>query len=356
MSRSSTLVPPHIARSIDVVRGAAGLGVIWSHAIYSLPAKVELNGAFWVWIFFGISGYLVGRGFIGGGYELTPQGFARFLKNRALRILPLAFIAMAIGLLGHLAAGVPVPETALLQFLFIPPLNDMSLSGPLWSVAVEMQFYVLAALLAPLVALVWRYGRIPGAVALVIACVLLGKLWIGFADDNPVQPRTLFGNLAFFILGLMLAHVEPLRYPNGRKHKALAVGLGVALVWWLCNFKDGYFWRWGNLPLPLGGGAAIAMVIVAAVLVIDADERSDWIPRPLAVLRWCGFYCYGIYVWHSVLATLNNLLWKIPPGIGRLALLMLAVPLAPLSYKLIEAPVLRFKKSRAVAAAGSSPA
>jgi len=138
-------IEPHISKSIDVIRGAAALGVIWGHSMYNLSLPVELNGAFWVWVFLPISGYLVAKGFINGRYSFSLTGFGHFFYNRALRIIPLAYIALTIGLIST-DATLDLGET-ILQFLFIPPANNMSLIGPLWTVATEIQFYFFAILL-----------------------------------------------------------------------------------------------------------------------------------------------------------------------------------------------------------------
>jgi peptidoglycan/LPS O-acetylase OafA/YrhL len=151
--------PVKLNKSIDIIRGAAALGVIWGHSISSTSRlPIQLNGAFWVWIFFSISGYLVGRGFIGGSYALSLSGIRCFLTNRALRIIPLAYTALGIGVMVNYINDTKMPVTTLSQFLFISPLNDMSLSGPLWSVATEIQFYLAACFLVPLVCLVFRRG------------------------------------------------------------------------------------------------------------------------------------------------------------------------------------------------------
>lgn len=98
---------------------------------------------------------------------------------------------------------------------------------------------------------------------------------------------------------------------------------------------------------------AIGMAIAAlTVLVIpgSASSRNSFVSgallRPaLNLFQWCGVFCYGIYVWHGVLGTLNNLFWQVPPGFQLLELLLLAVPLAYGSYHLIERPIMRFRLS-----------
>lgn len=352
-------IEPHISRSIDIIRGAAALGVIWGHSMYGVPPlklnvyglsfPVELNGGVWVWIFLSVSGYLVGRGFAPGGYELSARGFARFFLNRALRILPLAYVALLICLAACLISGGGIPEDIARQFLFVPRRNNMSLVGALWTVAAEMQFYLMAIILVPLVYRVWLMGGVfPGALLFVVA-VYSGVYAVGYLGDNLLQPRTFFGNIAFFVFGLLLARINVMNLHAARQYKLFFVVSLIILVWWLQNYKPAYFWGWGQHKWPLGGSMMISLIIVAITLLIsprlEPETRRNGRGYLLRSLGWCGFYCYGIYVWHAVLVTLDRFFWHIPLGLPKLGLLLLAIPMALLSYELIEKPILCFKVS-----------
>lgn len=93
------MINKHTSFYIDVVRGLAALGVIWGHAIYGLRLPLELNGAFCVWVFLVISGWLVGKSLSPDRYGLSVKGWFRFIWNRGLRIIPLYTIALFIGLI-----------------------------------------------------------------------------------------------------------------------------------------------------------------------------------------------------------------------------------------------------------------
>lgn len=354
--QNSSHISPHISNRIDVIRGIAALGVIYGHSIYGFAGiPLELNGAFWVWIFLPVSGYLVGRGFLPGGYDLTIGGYIRFLANRSLRIVPLAYIALGFGIVTSIASREALPTTALQQFFFAPPLNLMSLSGPLWTVAAEMQFYAFSILLVPVAIYgIQRGGAVVGFFLLFLALVG-GQQWITWVGDNASQPRTFIGNIAFFIFGILLACPTRFRLVAPPVLTGILVILGVAVAWYLQNYQASYFWAWGpHTSIPLGGGAATALVITFVVLAlpppvpIPPTPRLAWtlINKSLNGFAWCGRYTYGIYVWHGVIAVLNGALLHIPPGLTRLGLLLLAVALAPISFRWLESPFLRFKMAR----------
>lgn len=338
-----------------MIRGAAALGVIYGHSIYGFERlPVELNGAFWVWIFLPISGYLVAAGYLPGGYDLTAIGYSRFLVNRMLRIIPLAYIALGIGIVISIASGKPLPPTVLKQFFFVPPLNDMSLSGPLWTVATEMQFYISSILLVPITIYGIRRGGVFFGFLLLLFAIIGGRQWVAWVGDNASQPRTFVGNLVFFVFGMLLASSAKFKLVVPPVLTGISVAICVAIAWYLQNYQASYFWGWGPATgmLPLGVGAVLALIITFAVLTSIPSTPSSFGSRrmPIAIilswLAWCGRYTYGIYVWHAIIAVLDANFLHVPPGLTHLGLLLLAVVLAPLSYRLLEKPFLHFKMAR----------
>lgn len=354
MSRQAPVgleITPDISSAIDATRGLAALGVIWGHSMYGLQRPVELNGAFWVWVFLPISGYLVARGFM-TGYGDSVSDAVRFLRNRFLRIVPLAWVALACGGLMTAVAG-EWPVSAWRQFLFVPVKYSMSLVGPLWTVATELQFYVVAAIVAPWLRRggVWR--RVLVTSVLVAVSLWVARAWIDAGWDNDVQPRGLVANLPFFLWGAWLA-TAPGRWVMPRALKMLLVVAGVGVAWYLQNFKADYFWRWGTYPDGVYGGAAACALFVSLVALGFGAPSGPaplwWRRGPLAwggaALRWCGVRTYGIYVVHAVLLSMNLHFVRLPNGLGKFAFLLLALPIAALSFHTLEPWFLRWKQPR----------
>ncbi|MCC7418395.1 MAG: hypothetical protein IT176_14760 [Acidobacteria bacterium] len=100
------------------------------------------------------------------------------------------------------------------------------------------------------------------------------------------------------------------------------------------------------LDLPLSGGSLCALAAAMAVLVTRVPAPG-FHSRCEDVLAWAGVHTYGIYVYHSVLATANAALLKLPPGVPLLLLLSGSLAVAPISHGLIEEPLLRLKWRRA---------
>lgn len=350
------------------MRGIACLGVIWGHSISEntvlrisgLP--IYINGAFWVWIFFSISGYLIAKSFLQQHYSPSYKGYVKFLLNRALRILPLAYLALIIGLIASFIAG-DVPSSVIKQFLFISHFNDMSLSGPLWSVATELHFYLFAFFLMPIIFFKARFLLLP----LFLFAFLFSGWWAMKSGDMAIQPRTLFSNIGLFIFGFSVAFIKPLKFRYASIVKVALIFSFICIVWELQNLgyggvlrkildthgvTGGFFWDWGfisniassfGIVLPMGIGSVVAMLIVLTLLGLDEKEGSSNLARCFSFFSWSGFYCYGIYVWHSILGKLNSIFFKISDEITLLAYLSISLAIAPISFKFFERYFLEFK-------------
>lgn len=345
------IVSLETSESIDLLRGAACLGVIWGHSIGGNGSPNELNGAFWVWIFLVVCGYLAGVSLSDKGYGIGIKGCLKFIYNRLLRIVPLAYLALVIGLICFVITRKEIPKTTLRQFLFVPPDGLMSLSGPLWTLSVEIQFYFIAIFLAPLFDRFYDWSNyLKGLMFVGLSLVIA---WVSFSGNLTGQPRTLLGNIPFLVIGLWLSRIEPISTLYWRNIKILIVPPLISCAWWLQNFHKDFFWgwkwSWGGYLLPYGGAALIAIVVACIMILftsVHPDERWRVSTGGFFVKRWliyCGFYCYGIYVWHAVLGTLNEHWFGVSPGFIYMGFLLVSIPLAIASYAFIEKPLLSFR-------------
>lgn len=349
---------------IDIIRGMAALGVIYGHAIYGMGLPLELNGDFCVWVFLVISGYLVGKSLSPDRYGLSAKGWLCFIRNRGLRIIPLYTIVLFIGLIvGTISnSKVNITYETLSQFFFMSPLNNITLSVPLWTVAAEIHFYVFSVLLA---VLILRKSNIYIALCFFVISLIVATKFISYSGDNLIQPRTFIGNLHFFVFGLILStgiydmSIRATYATYGANiAKAFLVGLMIIAAWFLNNWKPAYFWGLGIFTeiLPMFreilicGASLCALALATIVLcVVPGDNRKTTGKPPrkglffINFFRWCGICCYGIYVWHSVLGKMNHVLFHITVGPLYLIYLMLALPIAYISYKFIEKPILQHK-------------
>ncbi len=128
---------------LDGWRATSILLVLAGHLLPIGPSLLRLNdmaGAMGMALFFAISGFLIVR-FLAEG---MPLGV--FALRRGARIVPLAWTAM-IALFVVTDASLRELAANLLFVSNLPPVQLMDGGEHLWSLCVEMQFYVAAALL-----------------------------------------------------------------------------------------------------------------------------------------------------------------------------------------------------------------
>lgn len=338
---------------IDGLRAVA-VGTVM---LFHLKASLMPGGFTGVDIFFVISGYVVSASlFRDSGGSLLSR-LQRFYARRVMRIAP----ALMVCLLAAIAATVLfiptswlsnlIERTANLAFFgasnfalvnadsYFSPWPEFNPFTHTWSLAVEEQFY----LLYPLLFLLWSHLRQRGAVAKVVAALLLPAvslisffiLW----RTSQSRPEASFYMLPsrFWELGAG-ALLFQLQVNHGALLAALArsrvaTGLGVALAIVSAVGADRH-----SFPFPW----AIPAVLSAFLLInAVAAEKTD---RPVArVLRsapmtFVGRLSYPLYLWHWPVYALFR--WTI--GLETPAQCVAAVGLsflfAYLSYAFVERP------------------
>jgi peptidoglycan/LPS O-acetylase OafA/YrhL len=158
----------HRFAMLDGWRALSILLVLAGHLLPLSPFPRALNvnapvAAMGMAIFFTLSGFLITRFLAAPGADLRV-----FIIRRFFRIVPLAWVAMAIALC-MAGAG---PDAWLGNFLFyanLPPFRLVDTASHLWSLCVEMQFYVAIALLVAVA------GR-RGLYAIPVLCVAVTML------------------------------------------------------------------------------------------------------------------------------------------------------------------------------------
>jgi peptidoglycan/LPS O-acetylase OafA/YrhL len=309
-------------QTIDFFRGVAILLVVLFHFTARLPASA-LNitegpplpvffGWVGVYFFFIISGYCI---------FMTLErsaGVGQFLARRFSRIYP-AFVAAVLllfvfGLVFHVPSVPeanfhvvdPGPFDVILNLFFVGELGEW-VDGAFWSIAVEVKFYALVALLAAFFPDRGRFGRLFGIMAIV-----MGLVWIGstlLSDGGAITPQSLLKfltiapYLSFFAVGLLGWQYEQGRAATGR---LLAANLALStLIVWVeaySDLQDG--WTIAN---------TCALVYLALALLFVRFIRGGSIPK-IPGVTWgvaqIGLLSFSWYLIHenvgiSMLATLD---------------------------------------------------
>lgn len=343
---------------IESLRALAALGVLVGHAygwahhwggVYATyRGRVVLSGGFGVFLFFTLSGYLLylpfARSAFGDGDRIRV---GRYAANRALRVLPLYYVVVATFLA---LDGAGVRSQWWRYALFVENFSGQTfgkIDGPVWSLVVEVQFYVLLPLFAWAVASVARRSLPRGAVlvgALGVGALVLRLATVTTAGAvSPLWRYSLPATCVFFFPGFLLAQLR-VHLDNSRRSWAAIPFVGSATVWfaggvvlWLVV---AYRYSYDGLLL-----VASALLLGACTLPLRAE-----LPVRLLDMRWIaglGAASYSLYLWHDpIVEALSRSSWM-PGGFVPLlaASLVVCALVAVASYRVVEQPFLRRRRS-----------
>lgn len=319
-----------------IVRGLASVSVVYWHLYGYLEIQnywasfLIIPGRLAVWIFFMMSGYLIGHGLIYGRYEKSIKGLVRFYFNRLLRIYPIFIVVSLISLL--IADTSYSIDAAFLfrEFMMVQWNHNYQLNGVFWTLGVEAQLYLIAPLLIYSTQLVFSRG-LSWAVAMYL--IVLFILWLYSKSDAFLSwdLRNVMGGITHFAIGIAGAAFKKQIALMGSSKYAFISALAIVLIL-IGYFNHNYSI---NMKMTLVSNLiGIGLIVMHVIL----EERKLMLNIFLKILLILGVLSYGTYAWHGVL-TLNKVFMD-----QLFFHLIAATFLAYITYILIERPLLYFKK------------
>jgi peptidoglycan/LPS O-acetylase OafA/YrhL len=313
--------------ALDGWRGISILLVIGGHLFPLGPKAWQLNGCIaelGMAIFFTLSGFLITTTL------LFRPSVREFLIRRFCRIVPLAWLYMLVMLLIFGASW----HVWVAQFLFyanLPPFLLLDATGHLWSLCVEVQFYLAIAMICAV------FGR-RGLWSIPVLCLLV--------TAHRVQMHTL------------VSIVTSLRVDE------ILAGGTLALI---CNTPSGVLWvRWARRGLTWVSPLALMPLAIAsshdffgpfcylrpylAASMVGSTLLSNGTPALTRYLgaRWLAYVAaisYALYIFHPSLGWgWLNTSSKLLTYVERLPELAVVFGLAHLSTFYFEDYWIRFGK------------
>lgn len=367
MPGSSVSLPSYKPRhlpGLEGLRAVAAFGVILTHVAFQTgvdPAttigSVLARFDFFVPVFFALSAFLLWRGHYA---DRRLSTIARFLANRAGRILP-AYLACVIAVILLLPEASALSDEQIIANLTLTQVYLADGLAPglthLWSLSVEVGFYLALPLLALTLGRLPRRARI--LVIGLLAVLALGWAWLPFVMAGPdpaagVPNRQIWpvAYAPWFAVGMIAAEVEGRIGPRVRRV------LSWRGLWWsvalLTAWVAGQEW-FGPLglthpePDEFTRRVLAGTVFAFAVVVPEAlDPGARWLAHPL--MQMLGRWSYSIFLWHVAMLSLAFPLLGLDYFSGGfwpvlLVTVGLTVPVSAASFVFLEEPGTRLVRA-----------
>jgi peptidoglycan/LPS O-acetylase OafA/YrhL len=345
--------------NFDLIRLVAAGEVAVKHAVHHIRPESESGPVFWlldlipgVPVFFFLSGFLISRSLE------RASSLSDYFRNRALRLYPALWACTALSVLIVFACGYMASSGWTLwglglwiacqgtAFQFWNPeyfrgFGVGVVNGSLWSVSVEIQFYVA------IVATYWVLHRLPkkcfnpGLAVLVVVFGLVAHnrseisqgldLWSGSDLAGRLFRVSFVPWYYMFLLGVLAQRFHATLVPLlvDRVSAVVAIYLSSLIV-------DHFVWG-----LPVGNEISSYLVpgMGCAVLAIaySRPTLSDSVLGRNDV-------SYGVYIHHMPLVNLALWLGFADSWVAILAVLLLTIGLAFVSWRVVEQPWLSRKR------------
>ncbi len=344
---------------LDALRGIAALTVFAEHCVDSIdsnvlatdptlnllgrtPVRILWSGYEAVIFFFVLSGLVLA----GSIYRASPS-YPQYLVRRALRIYPVAWLAVGLAVLCDAALGgrsvrgmsdwfngiwSSPPELPLfLQHLaLVGQYRDGAYDPPVWSLIQEMRISILLPFLAVMVA------RQP------LRRVLLGGIVVSALSGLFMSSSGAYAGVGFFaivfLIGCLLArHQQAVVAQLSRISAPATIGLLILALalqshrYLLLNLTPIWSPALGTWLVALGSAIVIA-------LVLSHPARLGFLERQ--PFRLLGQISYSFYLLHLIVlvALIHMLAGHLALPLVWAAALPVSVGLSVLSYRLVETP------------------
>jgi peptidoglycan/LPS O-acetylase OafA/YrhL len=341
--------------NFDLIRLFAALQVALHHAIFHLGIDDGWIGTILplipgVPIFFFVSGFLISRSF-----EANAR-VSDYAVNRVLRIYPALIVCTVLSILSVYLTGYLKTQSfsrghfwfwiagqaTFLQFYppdFMRAFGTGVLNGSLWTITIELQFYVIVPVLYALLGRsVQSTAQWTAAIiGLVLAFLAINQGFQAIADQYPERLEVKLLKVSFipwlymFLLGIVAQrHFESIAgWIEGR------AAFWVPLYFVVAYCSSEYLgWRTGNELNPV-----IYVLLIAAVLscAYSAPSLADKVLHRNDV-------SYGIYIYHIPIINLFIYNGYVGGWMDLAGALICTVAAAVISWLLIERPAMKLKR------------
>ena len=343
--------------AVEGMRACAAMGVVLTHVAFQTGTSNGVLGRLLhrfdlaVAVFFALSGFLLWRGHAAAARGLRhrpPTG--HYLRSQLVRILPGYLVAVVVILTllpeaSHASLTVWLANLTLTQ-VYVPLTLTAGLTQ-MWSLSVEVSFYLALPILAYLAYRLPVRARVPVIAAVAVISFGWGLLpihtpkFVNFLNWPPAYA-------SWFAAGMLLAEwtVSPIGWPHKLARNRVAIAV-IALTAYLISAsplagpKDLVPATLAQFVVRTSMGAVVAAALLAPFVL----DRPDT-PHPIMGSRTMvtlGRWSYGLFIWHlAALVMVFPMVGKFMFNGNLIVMFVLTTVLgfamAAVSYALIESP------------------
>lgn len=343
--------------AVEGMRACAAMGVVLTHVAFQTGTSGGVIGRLLhrfdlaVAVFFALSGFLLWRGHAAAARGLRHRPAAgHYLRSRLVRIMPGYLVAVFVILTllpeaNHASSTVWLANLTLTQ-VYVPLTLTAGLTQ-MWSLSVEVTFYLALPILALVAYRLPVRARVP-----VIAAVALASLGWGLLPIHTSEGVNFLNwppaYASWFAAGMLLAEwtVSPL----GRAHAlarnrpaiiAVAVAAYLISASPLAGPKDLVPATLAQFVVRTSMGAIVAWALLAPLVLDRPGDRHPILGNRVMVTL--GRWSYGLFVWHlaalvMVFPMVGTFMFNGDLIVVFVLTTVLGYAMAAVSYALIESP------------------
>jgi peptidoglycan/LPS O-acetylase OafA/YrhL len=296
------------------------------------------NGFVYNWIFFILSGFVIGKSFITHHYEFNFRGLRKYFHKRVVRIIP-AYYFIIIFFLFILPKILKIsislsPSQWLQAFTFNASSQSVAGIGWLWSISPIMQFYLIAPVIYFILDKLTKFSKYLGVFLPLLTILITGLACIHVYNTFHIQfiweYMTLiyakFGfNIGFFGFGFVMNYY--FSQPNFirifvEKHRNILLFMLIPLFilfYCLTSYIRYYsvidYTKYGFYQIVI---FPVLTMILCGVFIIVAEEskyfksysaigkpKKSYLNffNPLIIIQWIGTISYEYYLIHAPIMT-----------------------------------------------------
>lgn len=332
--------------NFDMLRLFAALSVVFFHTIHRLEIEVYsiINSFFsfipGVPIFFFISGFLISLSYS------KSTSIKSYIKKRVLRIYPALYLCLVLSVgfimyIGYLKIDIlqskdfwiwVLAQISFVQFYnpdFLRGYGVGSLNGSLWTISVELQFYILVPILYSII----HKNKNVYLISLIVVFSIINVMFSMLGNSSDFRNQSIVYKLLYvsFIPWFYMFLIGVFIQENFDKFKILYEMKSIYKVLYSVVVILIYKF-YGMNPLTF-----FLFITVIYIFVYSLRNLSYSILKE-------NDYSYGIYIYHAVVINYFVYIDYTKDIKYLIYVVFLSFLLAAISWHILEKPILNFKK------------